>query len=138
MPLLWPVLAHMALVFVLIGITGAKRVAAAQAGEVRLSEVALSNTAWPEDSRKFANNLANQFETPVLFYALVGIAIFLGATSIAMQVCAWGYLASRLGHTWIHVTSNNVVHRFYAFAAGIAFLIAMWLQVLVRLASGVA
>ena len=35
--------------------------------------------AWPEEAEKRANNQRNQFELPVLFYAVVAFALIVGA-----------------------------------------------------------
>ena len=45
-----------------------------------MRDIALSNEAWPDDLKKVANNMHNQFETPVLFYVLCGVATYVGAT----------------------------------------------------------
>jgi hypothetical protein len=45
-------------------------------------------------------------------------------------------VATRLGHAYIHVTSNRVGRRFNAFAAGFAVLVVMWLLFAMRLLIG--
>jgi hypothetical protein len=131
--LLYPVLAQVLLTLVLILAMGRARIAAVQAGRVRVRDVALAGDAWPEDVRKVANNAHNQFETPILFYVLCGAAIFVGATSVLMVLLAWAYVASRLVHSAIHVTTNRVRHRFIPFAIGMLVLIAMWLAIVLHL-----
>lgn len=131
--LLLPALLHVALVFSLVFMTGAGRVAAARRGEVRLSDVALDSSKWPAHLRKPANNYQNQFELPVLFYVLIA---FLLATSLAdavQVVLAWVFLLSRFVHTYIHIGRNVVAERFYAFLASVATLLAMWVWFAVRL-----
>jgi hypothetical protein len=113
---------------------GRARVGALNARRLHIRDVALSGEAWPEDVRKIANNAHNQFETPILFYVLCGAATYLGVTGPVMAFLAWGYIATRLVHTFIHVTTNRVRHRFYAFTAGMAVLFSMWLVLAVRLA----
>jgi hypothetical protein len=53
-----------------------------------------------------------------------------------MTLLAWAYVVSRLVHTAIHVTSNNVPRRFFAYTAGLAVLILMWIVVVARLLAG--
>lgn len=134
MALIWPVMAHIALALCLLFATGSSRVRALQSGAVKMNDIALSSTAWPDQCRKLANNYANQFETPVLFYALVGIAIYVGETGVLSQALAWAFIVSRLLHTAVHVTTNNVTQRFYAFIAGVACLVALWVVIALRLA----
>ena len=73
-----------------------------------------------------ADNFRNLFETPVLFYALVGIAIGSGHTPGWLAAGCWLYLALRVLHSVIHCSYNRVLHRFIAFGAGFALLVGMW------------
>ena len=134
--LIYPVMAQVLLTLVLMLWTGRARVGALRARRVHIRDIALSGEAWPDDVRKVSNNMHNQFETPILFYVLCGAATYLGATGAGMAVLAWTYVASRVVHTFIHVTTNRVQHRFYAFVAGFLVLVAMWIVVAVRLAGG--
>ena len=131
--LAWPVMAQILLTFTLLVWTGRARVAAIKARRVRLADIALSGERWPDDVKKIANNMHNQFETPVLFYVLCGVATVTGATGVLMTALAWAFVVARLAHTAIHVTSNRVPHRFCAFLAGTAVLMAMWAVLAVRL-----
>jgi hypothetical protein len=130
-------MAQVLLTLLLILWMGRARVGALNARRLHIRDVALSGDAWPEDVRKIANNAHNQFETPILFYVLCGAATYLGETGAVMASLAWTYIATRLVHTFIHVTTNRVQHRFYAFVAGMTVLIAMWLVVVARLLGAV-
>ncbi|HUE46479.1 MAG TPA: MAPEG family protein [Aestuariivirgaceae bacterium] len=128
-----PVFVHVVLVVALVIATGRGRVAAVKAGEVTLKDIALDSSRWPERLRKLSNNYQNQFELPVLFYAGVALLIATGLADGISLVFAWGFVASRLVHSFIHVGTNNVVHRLYAFGAGLAALVALWLWFGLRL-----
>ena len=134
--LVYPIMAQVLLTFAMLLWMGRVRVAAIKAGRVRVAELALGGSAWPDDVRKVANNAHNQFETPILFYVLCGLALLVGATGPIMTLLAWGYVVARLVHTAIHVTSNRVRHRFVAFAAGFGMLVLMWLAIAARLVTG--
>lgn len=131
--MLAPVFVHVVLVVALVIATGRGRVAAVQAGEVRLKDIALEGSKWPERLRKPANNYQNQFELPVLFYAVMALLVATGLADGVSLVLAWAFVASRLVHSFIHVGTNNVVHRLYAFTAGLGALAAMWLWFALRL-----
>ena len=131
--MLAPVFVHVVLVVALVIATGRGRVAAVNAGEVRLKDIALDSSKWPERLRKFANNYQNQFELPVLFYAGVALLIATGLGDGVSLVLAWVFVASRLVHSFIHLGTNNVVHRLFAFSAGLAALAALWLWFALRL-----
>ena len=131
--LAYPVLAQILLTFVLLFATGRHRVGAIRAGRVRVPDIALDSRKWPDDVLKISNNMHNQFETPVLFYALCGLAAGLGIAGTLMIVLAWLFVASRLAHTYIHLTSNHVLKRFMAFVFGVLALLAMWVLIVFNL-----
>jgi hypothetical protein len=101
--MLAPVFVHVVLVIGLVIATGRGRVAAVRAGEVRLKDIALDSSRWPERLRKLANNYQNQFELPVLFYAVMALLIATGLADGVTLVLAWAFVASRLVHSFIHV-----------------------------------
>jgi hypothetical protein len=131
--LVYPVMAQVLLTLLVLLWSGRARVTALKQRRARLAEIALSNTAWPDDVRKISNNAQNQFETPTLFFVLCGAATYIGETGLPMTLLAWAYIATRLAHTFIHTTTNRVQHRFTAFATGIAVLVLMWVVVALRL-----
>jgi hypothetical protein len=114
--MLGPVFVHVMLVFAVLVATGRGRVAAVKAGEVKLKDIAIDSSRWPERLRKLANNYQNQFELPVLFYGLVALIIATGLADWVFLVLAWAFVASRLVHSFIHLGSNWPPHRLVAFA----------------------
>jgi hypothetical protein len=133
MLLVWPVLAQVVLTLGLGVVLGTSRFGASRRREVKLREVALDNSAWPESVRKIGNNYANQFELPVLFYVLSGLAIYLGQDHLGMTAAAWGFVVSRFAHTAIHVGRNDILRRFQVFVLGVLFLVAMLLMLVAAL-----
>jgi hypothetical protein len=73
-----------------------------------------------------SDNFRNLFEIPLLFYVAVLAIYATSLTCTAHLVLAWGYVAARYAHSYIHCTSNVVMRRFYAFVASCLCLIAMW------------
>jgi hypothetical protein len=82
-----------------------------------------------------ADNFRNLFETPVLFYALVAIAIASGHTPAWLALGSWFYVALRAAHSFIHCTYNRVMHRFAAFGSSFLLLVCLWLAFAVGLFS---
>ena len=77
-------------------------------------------------------NLSNLYEMPVLFYAMC-IASYLTGNVDHWQVnLAWAFVGFRLVHSGIHLTYNNIPHRFAAYMLATLALAAM----AVRLAMG--
>jgi hypothetical protein len=74
-----------------------------------------------------ADNFRNLFETPVLFYAQVAIAVGLGHIPSWLVLSAWVYVGLRIVHSVIHCTYNNVMHRLVAFLLGFVLLVVTWI-----------
>ena len=131
--LLLPAFAHVALIFVTVGRMGAGRVAAVRGGEVRLKDVALDSSRWPERLRKLGNNYQNQFELPVLYYAALALVLATDLADAQPIALSWAFMATRFVHSFIHTGANVMVQRFYAFLAGGACIALMWLWFGLRL-----
>ena len=124
-----PLLAHAFLIFGLYIKLGKEKSKSIQLGEVDLNAVALNPKAWPENVVKVSNNIDNQFQTPVIFYALTFILFLTDAQSGAVLFILSIYVLSRYIHAYIHISSNYVPYRFKAFLFGILLLLglAAWL-----------
>jgi hypothetical protein len=131
--ILLPVFVQVALTFVMAGLTAYARTASIMSRETRAKDIALGQPNWPEQVTKFGNNFDNQFQLPVLFYAVMILAVALRQAGLLFVILSWAFVASRLCHAFIHVTSNNVGRRFYAFATGFFVLVAMWIVFAVRI-----
>ena len=83
-------------------------------------DLAMGRFSWPEDAAKRANNQRNQFELPVLFYAVAAFALILKGADRIMVVLAWLFVLTRLVHAAIHVGPNKVRWRSPAFGLGFA------------------
>jgi hypothetical protein len=121
-------------VFVLVGLTfflmfwmGVSRVGALKRGEARMGDIALGQPNWPPRVTQIANAYHNQFQLPVLFYLLVALALFTRKADLLFVLMSWLFVACRLVHAVVHVTSNRVRIRFYAFLVGALVLLLMWI-----------
>ncbi|HEV2559163.1 MAG TPA: MAPEG family protein [Microvirga sp.] len=128
-----PVFVQVALTFALLFLMGRSRFSAIRANEVEVQAIALGQPAWPDRVLQVANAYHNQFETPLLFYALVALALITRQADLLFVVMAWLFVAARLAHAYIHTTSNTVIRRFQAFLAGTVVLMLMWLIFAVRI-----
>lgn len=120
------------LALVLLWVLGTRRLPLIARKEVAVKDIALERNGWPEEAKKASNAFDNQFQLPLLLYVAGGAAIYLGATLIEV-ILIWLFVATRLVHAYIHVTTNHVYHRFYAYAAGYGLLVALWLVLGIRL-----
>lgn len=123
--ILLPLFVQVGLTFVLLFALGPMRFRAIREGQVG-REAALDGDAFPPRCRQFANAFRNQFELPVLFYVLTTLALFTRKADIVFVVLAWVFVASRIVHAYVHVTSNDVRLRFPAFLVGTIALLIMW------------
>ncbi|MCO5093416.1 MAPEG family protein [Bosea sp. (in: a-proteobacteria)] len=128
--LIYPTLAMIFWIFVVGVVLMLRRKSAFGSGAVRLDEVAVSTESYPLPARLAGANFSNQFETPVIFFALVMIAMETGATGHAMVLLAWFYVATRIAHTLIHIGPNRLPLRGAAYGLGVLALFGMWLGVL--------
>jgi hypothetical protein len=91
-------------------------------------DLALGKAVWPEDAAKRAANFSNQFELPVLFYAVVAFALIAKGADLIMVVLAWAFVLTRIVHAAIHIGPNTVSSRSTAFAAGCVIVLLMWVK----------
>src|SRR5829696_6870665 len=128
-----PVLVQVGLTFILLVWMGRTRVGHLRRGEVKVKDVALGERNWPKRVIQIQNAYHNQFELPVLFYALVVLALITRKADLLFVVMSWMFVVSRLVHAAIHVTSNKLSLRFMAFLVGLLILAAMWIIFAVRI-----
>jgi hypothetical protein len=134
--IIWPVLAQIFLTLIMFITLGMRKAKAIKDGEVNRQQTALNNRGWPENVVKVSNNIANQFEAPILFYVLCLVLYSISAVGIVAIVLAWLFVLSRFAHAYVHIGSNYVPMRLRLFLLGCFVLIAMLIQVAWKLATG--
>lgn len=102
------------------------RVSAVKSGKVKASAFKL-NEGEPEESRRINNAIANQYQVPILFYAVCLAAYVSGNAGSLMIVLAWAFTLAKIAHSLIHVTTNKLRHRRPMFMLAYFILILMWL-----------
>jgi hypothetical protein len=134
---LLPLFVEVILTFVLLYWMAHLRTGAIRAGEVNRQDVALREPNWPPRVRQVSNAYHNQLELPVLFYVLTILAWVTRHADLIFVVLAWVFVASRLVHAYIHVTSNDVNRRGPSFGLGALVLTIMWLIFMIRILLGI-
>lgn len=134
--IIWPVLAQIFLTLIMFIMLGMRKAKAVKAGEVNRQQAAVNNRVWPEDVVKVSNNIANQFEAPVLFYVLCLVLYSINAVGMAAIALAWLFALSRFAHAYVHIGSNYVPMRFRLFVIGCLVLITMLMLAAWKLATG--
>jgi hypothetical protein len=130
---LLPVFAQVLLVVILAALMARRRYRAVQRREVRRDEVILGQRNWPPRAQAAANAYSNQFELPVLFFALVPLALLTRKADLLFVVLSWIFVVSRYVHGFVYVTSNALPFRLGSFALGAIVLLVMWIVFAVRI-----
>lgn len=126
--ILWPAFALFALTMVSVARLARMRFAAAKAGRVdaRFYKV-FKGEGEPAELAAASRNVVSLHEMPTLFYAGTAIAFAAGEAGALLVTFGWAYVAFRLAHSAVHVTSNKLMWRFRAFLASWIVLLAYWL-----------
>ena len=90
----------------------------------------------PAKARWAADNYNHLHEQPVIFYALMFYLYLTKLTPEWLLYMAWAYVAIRIVHSLVQVTSNKVKARFSLFALGSVVLIIMGGYAAFHLVSG--
>jgi hypothetical protein len=124
MSLLWPMLAQIGWTFLLYVWLTVARARAVKRGEVVYGDFARHDE--PHHVARITYNLANQFELPVIFYAVIVLLIATNKSTMIDVIAAWVFVAGRLVHTLVQCLTDNVPLRGKVFLinfAGVAVLV---------------
>lgn len=124
--ILLPVFVQVGLTFAVLLRLGLVRAAAIRAGAVEHDRVVIDETGWPATVRQAGNCFRNQFELPVLFYAVMILALVTRQADGLFILLAWVFVLSRIVHAVVHVTGNDIRLRFPSFLVGVLVLFVMW------------
>ena len=123
-PIILPMLAHIGWVFLLYVWLTVARQRALKRGEVEYGAFARHDE--PHHVARIAYNLANQFELPVIFYALVVLLVATNTVTMIDIIAAWVFVAGRVVHTLVQTLTDNVPLRGQVFLinfVGVAVLV---------------
>jgi hypothetical protein len=129
-PLLLPLLAQVALTFIVMVSMYRTRVAEMKSKQIHPQQISTrsKSKALLTDSARAADNYSNLFEVPVLFYIAILLTLILMVQDTILVILAWTFVCSRYVHSFIHVTYNRVMHRFTVFIASSFMLLAYWVR----------
>ena len=130
---LLPVFILVGLAFFLLLWMATARGQAVKGRETSLKDIALGQPNWPTKVAQIGDCFSNQFEIPVLFYALIAIALPLHKADLFIVLMSWVFVVTRFAHAGIFVTTNNIQQRSMAWFAGVLVLAAMWIYFALKL-----
>ena len=134
--ILWPMLAHIGWVFMLYTWLTVARLRAVRRGEVEYGAFVLGREE-PHEIARITRNLANQFELPAIFYALVVLLIVLGRVTTIDLVAAWVFVAGRIIHTLVQTLTDNVPLRGRVFMINFLGVVVLAAQVVLLAFEGI-
>lgn len=135
--LVYPMAALVLLTFGVAVILFRARIRSVREGHTPVSYFrVLSGSPEPEFLAKPTRHFANLFEVPTLFYAACLAAMVVGATGTPALALAWGYVAARLAHAWVHLGANRVRNRFRIYFFSWILLLSLWGYVCFAVAAG--
>jgi hypothetical protein len=129
--------ALMALTLVMTVALGLARNLAVLSGRVSIKVFAtFSEPGETRGLMVLRRNVANLYELPTIFYGLCLTAFAANVVDGTTVALAWAFVTTRVIHTTIHVTTNNVLHRFLVFATGVTLVAVMLIMVTVGIFGG--
>lgn len=72
-----------------------------------------------------AHNYNHLLEQPTIFYALMFYIVLTAQMSSVLHYLAWGYVGTRVLHSFIQVSAGPVIPRFTVFTVSTLVLLAM-------------
>ena len=121
--LLWPMLAQIGWTFLLYVWLTVARTRAIKNGEAAYSGFARGEE--PHDVARITRNLANQFELPVIFYAVVVLLIATKNATTIDVFAAWVFVVGRVIHTLVQTLTDNVRLRGQVFLINFAGVVVL-------------
>ncbi len=105
--LVLPVLAQIGWTFLLYVWLTVARMAAVRRGEAGFATFEFG-LGEPAAVARITRNLGNQFELPVIFYAVSALIIVLNQVLLVDVLAAWLFVAGRIVHTAVQTLTSNV------------------------------
>ena len=125
--LLLPMLAQIGWTILLYAWLTVARQRAVKRGEAAFARFAVGDE--PHHVARITRNLANQFELPVIFYAVVVLLVATGRVTRIDVIAAWVFVAGRVIHTLVQTLTDNVPLRGQLFLINFAAVIVLVVHV---------
>ena len=110
------------------------RIAAVTRGDLNPAYFAYNRGAkLPDYLIRVEQNYSNQFELPVLFYALVLLLYTTQSANHYQLWLLWGFVLSRIVHSLVHIWLNRLLWRRDSFIVGFILLLAGWVLLGIQL-----
>ena len=128
MSLIAPLLAQVALMFLVLFTLVRYRVVEILTKRIEENDVPLRKAEWLEKATRADSNYLSQFEIPVLFIALVILQVVTKTDDHFQLYLAWGYVICRFFHYIFHIFITQNILRTTFFTISTFILLAMWVR----------
>lgn len=129
--ILQPVMALALWTLLVLMLVPIRRLKAIFSGELSPKDFKLGESDRVSDYVSLPNkNIINLTQMPILFYVVCILAFITQQAGTWFLALAWAYVVTRVLHSIVHITYNNVLHRFLVFACSNFLLVALWIMLL--------
>lgn len=126
---LTPLLLQVALTYLVAGLILVTRLSdILSKGTPRAFYEQYSGVGGPPLVQRTTNQLTNLFEFPVLFLAVVGLAVAANVQDDLLLRLAWIFVVARCAHTFVHMIVNVLWVRMTVFMLSNVALLGMWIR----------
>ena len=130
--MIYPMFATVLLTFIIGFAAMRARIASVRMKEINIGYYRLMQAQVkqniPERVTVTTRSFNNMFEIPVLFYIAGTLSLALDQVTTFSLIIAWGFVLSRIFHTWIHLSYNNILHRMKAYWIGLILVFILWIE----------
>jgi hypothetical protein len=134
--ILWPMLAQIGWTFALYVWLTIERTRAVARGKVKHSAFEFGR-GEPPNCARISRNLANQFELPVIFYAVVVLLVVIGRVGTIDVLAAWVFVGGRVVHTLVQTLTDDVPLRGRVFLINFAAVVVLVAHIILLALEGV-
>jgi hypothetical protein len=92
-----------------------------------------TDSDWSQQATAASRCLTNQFEVPVLFFAVAAFVLITRNVDLTMFILAWVFIAARVVQIVTHLSLGPTVVRGLSFMVGLTAVLAMWVFLAVRI-----
>lgn len=96
-------------------------------GVIRTSHFRSYSGESSEELVIIQNHYTNQFQIPVIFMISLLLSIQLGNANQLVFIFALIFVISRIVHSYVHLTYNNVLHRAFAYFVGVLSVLSIFI-----------
>jgi len=135
--ILWPTFALVLLIFVVLVTLAAQRARYMKQTPPQREDFATSGSmkTYFAPVEAPASNLANLFEMPALYFALVPLLLLFRHANHIQVLLAWTFVVLRIVHSLIHIGGGKVNGRFLTYLLSCVILSAMWIGFAIDMAT---